>query len=194
MTLLRDEAAVNEVLGFILMFALSSIILIFSLRAFTTAQDSSNDLVAAVELKNIANRISARLVQAGNVGQEFPQAEFKVVIRLPDEIAGYRYTIQFRDRDDVLGINDPAADPIVYTATDGSPVGTATQGTLLTGEASIFNVDEVKVNDERIFLESGTVRSSAGAVTIHYWYETTPGGGSDPAVLEGHLAIKEGAV
>lgn len=194
-----DDAAVSEVVGFILMFAISAIILVLSMQAFNKAQDGSNDLLAAVELKNIANRISTRIVQAGIVSQEFPDATFEVVVRIPEEVAGYRYTIEFRDRNPsaadpyqgAFGINDPNAEPIVYLRTQGDPLG-AEGGTVITGESSLFKVEDVEVRNLAVYLEPGQVWASEGAVTIRYWLETDPIGGNDDGSIEGHLEILGG--
>lgn len=177
-----DDAAVTEVLGFILMFALSAFILIVSMRSFNAAQDNSNALVGAVELRNIANRVSSRVVQAGIISQEFPQAEFSVTVKVPDEIAGYRYGVQFRDRDGTA-LSDPPVNPIVYVATRGENL--YGEGTLVTGEASIFRVEEITVNSQPIQLQSGEVLSGAGAVTVHYWYDTV--------AARGKLELTEGS-
>lgn len=175
----RDDRAVTEVLGFILMFALSALILIVSMRAFNAAQANSNDLVAAVELRNVANRLSSRVVQAAIVSQEFPQADFNVTVKVPAEIAGYRYTARFRDRD---GPTLTPTNPIIYVATEGNNL--VTEGSLITGEASTFRIDEVKVGGSPIVLASNVVHSGAGAIRVHYWYDMATG--------FGHLEFKEG--
>lgn len=186
-----DDRAVTEVLGFILMFALSALILIVSMRAFNAAQANSNDLVAAVELRNVANRISSRVVQAAIVSQEFPHADYEVTLKVPAEIAGYRYSVKFRDRDPVAGmpeLSTPPVDPIVYAVTEGENL--YQQGSAITGEASTFRIDEVKVDDltaateNAIVLSPDKVHSSAGAIRVHYWYDMATG--------LAHLELKEG--
>ena len=175
----RDDGAVTEVLGFILMFALSALILIVSMRAFNAAQANSNDLVAAVELRNVANRLSSRVVQAAIVSQEFPQADFNVTVKVPPEIAGYRYTAQFRDRD---GPTLTPTNPIIYVATEGENL--VAQGSLVTGEASTFRIDQVEVGGAPIVLSPAIVNSGPGAIRVHYWYDMATG--------LGHLEFKEG--
>lgn len=180
-----DDGAVTEVIGFILMFALSALILIVSMRAFNAAQANSNDLVAAVELRNIANRLSSRVVQAAIVSQEFPHADFDVTVKVPMDIAGYHYSVRFRDRD---GTGLTPLDPIVYAVTEGENL--YGQGAAITGEASTFRIDQVKVENVNggaaapIVLASNKVHSNTGAIRVHYWYDMSTG--------LAHLEFKEG--
>lgn len=100
---MRDEA-VQEVIGFILMFALSSIILLISVQSFTTAKEDSEAVLAAAEMKAIATRVSSRLVEAGLVSQDFPDARFNVTLDIPRQVAGYEYIVSIEpDKVEVVG-------------------------------------------------------------------------------------------
>lgn len=88
-----EDAAVTEVIGFIMMFALSAIILVFSLRAFDVTQTETDREVAEVQLEALADEVASRVVQAGLASEKFPNATFKVDVRLPDAIKGYGYTV-----------------------------------------------------------------------------------------------------
>lgn len=89
-----NDHAVNEVVGYIIMFAVSSIILIVAVRSLTEAREGAEEVVSAVEFKNLANRVSARVVQAGIVAQDFPEASFSTTLNLPSDVDGRPYYIQ----------------------------------------------------------------------------------------------------
>lgn len=112
--LLRDERAVTEVVGFVLSFALSAIFLLIALNIFYTAQGSTDAMLTGVELKAIADRVAARVVEAGLVGQEFPDAKMVLALDVPQTINGVSYTIRIDN------------DAVRVTSDDGTATATAT--------------------------------------------------------------------
>lgn len=90
----RDDRAVTEVVGFLLMFALSAVILALSLRAFDVTQDHADRLASGVEMRSVANRVATRIVQAGVFSQEVPNATFTVDLRLPEQIGDFAYYVK----------------------------------------------------------------------------------------------------
>ncbi len=89
-----DDAAVSEVIGYILMFALSAVILTASLQAFTITQERSDKLSAGVEMQGVANRVASRILQASLVAEEMPNATFHATMRLPDVLGTHTYYVQ----------------------------------------------------------------------------------------------------
>ncbi|MHB8605557.1 MAG: hypothetical protein ACYDCK_09925 [Thermoplasmatota archaeon] len=89
----RSDAAVSEIIGYMLAFALSSVILVLSLRSFVTARDSSNAIVTGVELKGVADRISTRIVQEAVISQAFPNATINLTTHVDPTFAGQYYTM-----------------------------------------------------------------------------------------------------
>jgi FlaG/FlaF family flagellin (archaellin) len=88
-----DDRAVSEVIGFIMMFALSAMILVFTMRAFDTTHARTREASAGVQLQSVADRVSSRVVQAGLVAERFPNATFVVDVDLPAAIEGFGYTV-----------------------------------------------------------------------------------------------------
>lgn len=88
----RHDAAVSEVLGYILMLFLSSAVLMVSLQAFLTSRDTSADLQAGQELKLVVNRVALELQQATFLASEVPNATFEARVDLP-ELNGRPYYI-----------------------------------------------------------------------------------------------------
>lgn len=88
-----DDEAVSEVIGFIMMFALSAIILIFTLRAFDITHTRTREASAEVQLQGLADRVSSRVVQAGLVAERYPNATLEVRVDLPESVEGFGYTV-----------------------------------------------------------------------------------------------------
>lgn len=136
----RNDAAVSEVVGYILTFALSAIILLISVQSFTVARQNSDAVVTAVELKAIANRVANRIVEAGQISDEFPNATYTVTVNIPQDLNGHPYFIQvFPDR--------------VFASTmDG----------MATAEATTFRLDATSVS------VSGKAYSSEERILVTY--------------------------
>lgn len=119
--LARDDQAVSEVIGFVLSFALSAVFLLVAMSSFWSAKENTDSVVTAVELKTIANRVAAKIVEASLVAQEFPNATLNVTIPLPQQLNGREYYV----------VATPA---VVYVnSTDGA----------LTASATTFKLDAV---------------------------------------------------
>lgn len=89
----EPDTAVSEVLGFIMMFALSAIILIFTMRAFDITHTRTREASAEVQLQGLADRVSSRVVQAGLVSERFPNSTFDVEVDLPERVEGFDYRV-----------------------------------------------------------------------------------------------------
>lgn len=136
-----NDRAVSEVMGYILMFALSAVILVVSLQSFTSAKQGSEDIVAGVEMRAVADRVSARLLEASKVAQEFPNATYNISLRVPEHINGQSYTILV------------SASEVVVESVDGSARVTA----------SAYKLDAIR--DLRV---SGEVYSGNGNIIVRY--------------------------
>lgn len=90
---LADDRGVSEVVGFILSFALSAVFLMISLTSFYAAKSNTEAVVSAVELRAIADRVASRVVEAGLMGQEFPNATYNVTVAIPTDLNGVPYYV-----------------------------------------------------------------------------------------------------
>lgn len=93
-SLRRDDRAVNEIVGYILMFAMSSVILSISTQAFLDARTDTQEIVHGVELRTVAGRVASRIVQGGVIAQEFPNATVNVTLRVAPQLDGMSYHVQ----------------------------------------------------------------------------------------------------
>ncbi|MHB8584587.1 MAG: hypothetical protein ACYDDF_01945 [Thermoplasmatota archaeon] len=141
----RSDAGVSEVVGFILMFGLSAIILIISVQSFTTAENTSNAMLAGAEMKGVADRIATRLVQVGIIYQQFPNASANITLTVPPTIAGKSYAATITPT------------TVYVNTTDASAEATS----------STFHLDAYSAADP-CFLVKGTVPSSWGAFIVSY--------------------------
>jgi hypothetical protein len=133
------DAAVSEVLGYILMFFLSAAVLVFSLQAFMQSRDASSDLQVAQQMKLVADRVAAEVLQAGIVAGEFPNSTYQVRIPLP----------QMRDRAYYVNVSEGT---VWANTTDGS----------VAADAPAFEVQELGVH------LAGTVYGSQGYALVRY--------------------------
>lgn len=136
----RDDRGVNEVVGYILTFALSAIILLISVQSFTVARQNSDSVVTAVELKAIANRVAARVVEAAQLSEEFPNATYSVTLNIPQDLNGHPYYVEL-DENRVLAV------------TDGGEAA---------AEATLFNINETSIT------VSGKVHSSNERIIVTF--------------------------
>lgn len=88
MAALREDAAVSEVLGFILMFGISAIVLVAALDSFRTARDTADDIAAATAVKLVGDRVGSVLLEASEAAAELPNATFERRLGLPGGVAG----------------------------------------------------------------------------------------------------------
>lgn len=144
----RDEG-VSEVVGYILTFALSAIILLISVQSFTVARNNSDGVVTGVELKSIANRVASRVIEAGLVSQEFENSTFNVTIAIPKDLNGHEYTVEVDNEE------------VTVRAIDGT--ATATASTLRLDAVADLQVSGAKVysSNERItilYTKSGSTQ------------------------------------
>jgi hypothetical protein len=102
----RNDDAVTEVIGYVLSFALSAIFLLIALNIFTAARANTEDVVTGVELKSIADRVSARIVELGLVSQEFPATRMNVTLAIPQSLNGRLYTITAHPTNVTVATND----------------------------------------------------------------------------------------
>ncbi|MEA3202142.1 MAG: hypothetical protein QOE90_3570 [Thermoplasmata archaeon] len=89
----RDDRAVSEVIGFILSFALSSVFLLIALGTYYQASGNTDNVITGVELKGVADRVATRIVDAGLIAQEFPNASLNITMDLPQTANGHSYLV-----------------------------------------------------------------------------------------------------
>lgn len=133
-----------------LSFALSAIFLMIALSAFYTARGNSDHVVTGAELRSIADRVAARIVEAGRVAQEFPNATLNLTIDIPQTLNGHTYRIEASDTS------------VTATARDVDLAATATT----------FRLDAI----EGILID-GDVESSNERLVVTYSHQDTNGDG-----------------
>lgn len=89
----KDDQGVSEIIGFVLSFAISSIFLMIAMTSFYTAKNNSDSVITATELKAIADRIASAVVEAGLVGQEYPNSTMNISVALPQQLNGHDYRV-----------------------------------------------------------------------------------------------------
>lgn len=145
---LRDDA-VSEIVGFILTFALSAVFLIISLQSFHAAQENSDAVVTAVELKAIADRVAGRVVEAGLVASEFPNATVRLTENLPKDLNGHPYVVEATPEAIVVKAQDIGLTATATTFKLDAVAGLRVSGTAPSSAERVVITYELKPNGER---------------------------------------------
>lgn len=138
-----DDRAVSDVIGFILAFAISAVLLVVSVQAFTRSRETTEAVVTAVELRGISNRIATRISQAGVVAQELPNASITFRVPVETDLAGTPY----------------------YAIAYPTDVRANTTGGLVTGNATLYKLHVVP--NLRI---GGLAHAGSGWMEVTYSY------------------------
>jgi len=100
-----NESGVSEVLGYIMAFFVSFLVLIFSISTFAVVTRNGDFLAAHAEMQDIASRVASRALQVFEIGTEIRNtlgevdsaADGPLVYRrsidVPPEIRGYTFTV-----------------------------------------------------------------------------------------------------
>ena len=136
------EEAVSEVIGYILMFFLSSAILMLSMQAFLFSRHTTDDLRTASELNLIAERMAGEIAQAGIVASDMPDAVYESTVKLPD-LRGIAY----------------------YVNASGGQLWANTTDGRFKSNSTAFNINLLLNPNLQL---AGTVYSSQGYAKVHY--------------------------
>jgi hypothetical protein len=130
--LARDEQGVSEVIGYILMFGILSIITVFAMLTFATAHAAAQDRVVELRADSAAERVAGIVVTAALFAEAHQnEGTFERRIDLAPQFEGREYTVSIvrgvgsdPDRIEVMvpGISYTAQAPL-FSA--GSPSGFA---------------------------------------------------------------------
>lgn len=132
----------QEVIGYILAFFLSTVVLLFSMNAFTVTRGSSQLLQAAAELELVANTVASHVARFSTYAEVFPNATASSLLRLP-AVSGVDYYV-------ALG-----RDNVSVNTTDGR---IRTNATTFAAGALSLAVD-------------GTAHAQGGLVRLCYWLD-----------------------
>lgn len=103
----RKDAGAQEVIGYILTFFLSSVVLLFSMNAFTVTRGGSQALQSAVELELVADKVASNVARFAEYAQSVPNATASTLLRLP-RLANVDYYVSI------------GADNVSVNTTDGN--------------------------------------------------------------------------
>ena len=164
-SLRRDERGVSEVIGYLLGFFMSFVLLLTALAAFDIRAEQANTQALHVHFEDIATRVSNAVLGAVDIGAQRAASEgtapstqiiFYERLRIPTEIRGQDYTIEL--------------DTTEVTVTSGD----------VTETAPLFNLQIPTTcrHSDSICTLSGLTRSSQGYVLLKYEYMR--GAGASP--------------
>ena len=89
------ESAVSEVVGFLLIFFILSMVLVLSMFAFREIQSRAESAVVAVEAESVAQRVASAVVNAALFAERHGSADATYLhpLDLPDLLEGHTYVV-----------------------------------------------------------------------------------------------------
>jgi hypothetical protein len=155
--LARDDGA-TEVIAYVFMYAIGSMVLVFSMDVLTDAQERGSEVAAAKQAEQLGQVTGSLVEQASRVGQEAPNASYVTHFQLPDPIGQHNMTVEVT-RTSVAG----ATGPCPFQAT--VHVHSATQR--VSTSFTLGNVSTVQISGECLEF-AGEVDTSAQAASVRY--------------------------
>ncbi len=116
-----DERGVSEIVGYMIAFAMGSVILVLSLTGFNAMRDYSGDMVADRTVNEVALRISFAVDESLQSGAQHPVSEFSREIRLPEKVSGNTFGVELGPKN--VWVNTTDAGPVVKDG-DGNDLET----------------------------------------------------------------------
>jgi len=101
-----NNLAVSNLLGYIFAITIVFSIMSFSLITTTSIIDEKSYSAANFEAQNIANQISDAMVNAISISQSLPNAKYYNFLELPDDIAGFDYSVSIDSESIIVTTKD----------------------------------------------------------------------------------------
>ncbi len=96
-SLWNRKEGVSQVVGFILTLAIISIVVVSTLYTTSTAITERTKRAAEIEASSISNVIAGSIMEASQLKQWYPYANFSRTVDVPTTLSGYDYYIQLTD-------------------------------------------------------------------------------------------------
>lgn len=94
-----DGAGVAEVIGYLLVFGILSLVLVMSMSAFGVAQEGAKERVVQLRAESAAARVAGVVVQASIVAEkQGTGSAVAYFIDLPGQLEGLDYTVTLEDK------------------------------------------------------------------------------------------------
>ena len=150
-----DERAVSEVLGFLLIFLILSIVLVLSMLAFNELHDRAESSVVELRAQSVAQRVAASAVDAALFAETHAPATSTYLhpIELPDQLEGHSYRVHLD------------ASPSEQVRVEVASLGVSVTAPLFSAGASTA---------------FGVCATSAGGGTLEVHFGPRPAGSSSP--------------
>lgn len=95
--LLSDDRAVSPLVAYILLFAVTSGLVVVELSAMSTLLDDRHRAAATLQLEDLAHRVANALEEAFHVIDENPDATYTKRLPLPGTIRGFDYHVDVNE-------------------------------------------------------------------------------------------------
>ena len=108
-----DGAGVSEVIGYLLVFGILSLVLVMSMSAFGVAQEGAKERVVQLRAESAAARVAGVVVQGAILAEKQGSGSaVAYVVDLPEQLEGLDYTVALENktnsRPDQVRIEVPA--------------------------------------------------------------------------------------
>jgi hypothetical protein len=155
--LARDDGA-TEIIGYVFMFAIGAMALVFAMDVLTDAQERGNDVAAAKQAEQLGQVTGSLVEQAARVGSRAPNATYVTHYELPDTIGEANMTVEVTTSN-VPGATGPCSrEATLHVHSSDERVST---------QFPLGNVSTVQILDQCLRFE-GELDTSAQAASVRY--------------------------
>ncbi len=108
--LAADDQAVQEVVGFLLAFGITSLLVAGSLLSIEGAHQNARERAQASEADALAHRIAREMLTMADLGSNYPTGTASKLLQLPNQLAGASYTIHLEAAPDQVRVSPTTID------------------------------------------------------------------------------------
>lgn len=177
-----DDAGVSEVVGFLLTFAILSILLVGSMIAFNVAQERAEERTVGLQMESVAARVAGLIVQTSLLAeQQGASTALAYTVDLPPELEGRAYEVRVEAAGRPTGC-DPDDDSVAETGETAAAdqVCVVVKGLDLGSEAPLFSAaapTNVKICSTNV---------GGGEILVRY---DVPGSATPPVICTPALPV-----
>lgn len=138
MDLLGDTRAVSPLIGYILTFAITSMLVLTVIWTSSDVLDRRHKAAARLQLEDLAHRVANAVEEAFHVVDANPDADYRKRLPLPREVRGFAYVVEVNETDVFVNASNP--DVVGHTVLH-NPKEHPVDGTLQRRESALVLYD-----------------------------------------------------
>jgi len=135
--LYNNKKGISNVLGYLLSFAIASIVMVSAVIITSGIINNRTAAVAELQAQSIANKVADAIVEAVTVDQSMPEGDYTKTMDIPLDIAGRQYYIEITDAAVYVNTTDGIVSKSAPTYGAGSSKTGISSDTIYSGGSEI---------------------------------------------------------